>query len=185
MRVLAFAPAEDDKLCEPAQLLDAMPGVELGEIVVPEEVKEPRLRPARAGRLHGVDGEAGAAAGRFTRIQLEARFARDRRRHHRAAHLGQGGGGVELVRRNRRRDEDHAIQRELLDRIASKDQVPVVDGVEGTAEKGKTHGWGEVRNSNVEIRNKFEMNRRQELGKRSSACHSLFRMIAPKMFMSG
>ncbi len=139
VRRIVLAATEDDELHRAPKLVVAMPRLEFRHVVVSDEVKEARLRPARAEYALGLDRKARSVPMQIAIFALKARLARDRRRDHLAPRLAGSGCGVELVRGKRRGNEQHAIQPKLLPRFASEDEVPVVDGIEAAAVKADFH----------------------------------------------
>ena len=139
------ATAKDHELRETAQVVDAPPGVEFAQVVRADEVVEPRAGEFGGDALDGVDAEARARALEFRVIEDKARLISERGGEHGAAQRGGRGRARELVRRVRGGNEDHPVQRELLQRLAREDEMPVVDWVESAAVEREVHLPGRMR----------------------------------------
>lgn len=141
-----FRAMEDDELHQPAQIFEAMPSVQLGGIVIADEVKELRVRVARPQRFDGIDGKARPFPAEFAVVHGESGLSGDGEFQHLAAQVGRRGRAFEFVRRNAGGNEDHTVELQTLDRITRQDEMAMVHRVEGSPVKGKSaSGFGHGR----------------------------------------
>lgn len=81
------------------EFVEAVPGVQFGEVVFAEQEEELRFRKARLKGFDGIDGKTGAAAFQFDRVDRELLRACDRGFQQPASHFRCGlGSGFEFVR---------------------------------------------------------------------------------------
>ncbi len=94
--------------------------------------------PQLLQRIHGI---AGARTPVLALINAKGRMAGNGQVQHFRA-LGEWGDGLLLlVRRPRRRHEQHLVQPPLLAALLRQDQVPEMHRIECAAKDADTHGW--------------------------------------------
>lgn len=132
--------AKNDELDEPAEIVDPAPGVQFAEIVGADQVKKLRLGMAGAESFHGVDRVARPGGQNFRFVEVEAGFIGECGDQHFVSQRRRSGICRELVRGERSRDEDHAIELQPLQGIACQHEVAVMDRVESAAVEREAHG---------------------------------------------
>jgi beta-N-acetylhexosaminidase len=145
-----LAASKDNKLDEPAQVVDPAPGVQFGHVVRADQVMQDSIRVPAPDALDGVDGEARAGPLQLGVVEEKARFIGERRRQHLAAHVRGRGGGRKFVRGKSGRDEDHAVQLQGFPGIARQKQVAVMHGIKSAAVKRESDGGDKEKRSGVE-----------------------------------
>jgi hypothetical protein len=133
------AAREDDPLHEVMELIDAAPGVELGQVILADEVKE--IGPGIDGVQvqEGIDGVGCAAAEDFDFVDFKAGLSFDGGANHCGAQLRRRDGAAELVRGAVIGDEDELVEIEGIEGIAAEDEMPEVDGIERAADDAYFH----------------------------------------------
>ena len=131
---LQTRPVEDGELDHLRQLGKSVPGREARHVIFADEINELRVRFADSQRFHSIDGVRGSGTLQLQGIETELRLALDGRAQHFDAEIRRGRCLVELVRRDRRGDEEQLVQLELFDRVTRQDEMRVMNGIERTAE---------------------------------------------------
>jgi beta-N-acetylhexosaminidase len=111
-----------------------VPGRKFCDIVFADQTDELRVWLASFQCFDGFDGVRWRRANEFKLIEAKPRFAFNRRPQHFYPQVGGDRMCSQLVGRKRRRNEKDAIQFELLDRVASQDQMAAMNGIERAAE---------------------------------------------------
>ncbi len=140
----AVSSAEHHETYQALQLGDLLPGVQRGHVVPADEVENFRPRMAPAHQPHSIDRKRGAVAPDLAVVQFKPRLVRDGGGNHLTAQGGGGGRTPELVRRDSRRDKDHAVEAERFHRLAGEDEVAVVDGIEAPAVEADLARWNHL-----------------------------------------
>ena len=136
IRMLGPEPAaiEDGKLDHSRKVGESVPGRKLSDVVFADQENKFGIRLAlfqRFDRVHGV-GRRGACE--FQLVETKPRLALDGSADHLGAQIAGRWVLSRLVRRTRRRDEEKAVEVQLVDGIAREDQVPIMDGIESAAD---------------------------------------------------
>jgi hypothetical protein len=119
------------------QLLRLAPAGQLGECVAADDEDRARCGAALDQRAQRVDRVRRTAAHHLEIARGEPWVARARRLHPGqplCARRERGSGTARLVRRLRRRHEQHAVEPERLGHLLRRAQVTQVDRIEGAAE---------------------------------------------------
>src|SRR4051794_10715951 len=139
MVLLAFAAPENGELHRLRDFLEAMPGMELGDVVLADEINEMGVGMLLPDFPDGIHRVARPGAVDLALVENEARLARDGCADHLHTSLRAGRPAPELVRRDGGGKEDNTIKAHKLHRVAGEDQMPVMNRVESAAVKGETH----------------------------------------------
>ena len=121
MRRGAVASAEDDELNERSKFCDAAPGREFRDIVVADEVEEVGAWMPSLCRFNRIDGETRPFPLKFGVVDLESRVVRHCGTDHLETEGSRRWPARELVRGDAGGDEDHAVEAQLLHRVAGED----------------------------------------------------------------
>jgi hypothetical protein len=134
-----IAALENDEADELLQVFDPTPGMKLPDVVLTDEVKELGVGMIATNQLNGVDGKTWSSAFDFRVVDRKRVFIRKRSVSQLKANLRIGWDGLEFVRGKESGDKNDVIERELIGGLASEDQMPVMNGIEGSAVKTETH----------------------------------------------
>ena len=94
-----------------------MPGRKPRDIVFADQANEFGVRLPRLQRFHRVHGVGGRGAFQLHRVQTKPWLAFNGHAHHFPANLSGRRRSPELVRRDRGRDEDYALELQLLEGV--------------------------------------------------------------------
>lgn len=130
-----LGPVENHELDVPIEILEAMPGPEPGQLICSQEQNE--FSPGILGgdALDRVDGIRWGRAFELALVQDKPGFICKRGLQHLEAPRDACGSVVRFMRRDRRRNENDSIKPKALQRLAGKDEMAVVHGIEGAAVK--------------------------------------------------
>src|SRR6266404_1606955 len=134
MRGLQTAPVQDSKLNHLREIGETSPGRERRDVVLADQANEFGVRLARFQRFHRVHGVGWRRAFQFHCIQTKPWLPLDRGTQHFHANLGGRRRAPEFVGRDRGRDEDHALELQLLESIACQDEMRLMNRIERPAE---------------------------------------------------
>ena len=144
MPSLGRAPAEDHKPHERLKLPDFLPRVQRRKVVLADEKEDLGPRVPLAHEPDGIDCKRNPLAAGVAVVPRKARLAIYRRSHHLAAQGDGRGRAPELMRRDPGRNKNHAVEAERFHRLAGKDEMPVVDGIEAPAIKTDLAQWNHL-----------------------------------------
>lgn len=113
---------------------EAVPRRKLSDVVFADQENEIGIRLALLQCFDGVDGVGRCGAREFQLIETKSRLALDGGTDHFGAQVSGSRLLSRLVRRKRGRDEEEAVEFQLLQGVAGQDQVPIMNGIEGAAE---------------------------------------------------
>jgi hypothetical protein len=131
---LQTAAVQDAELDHLREIGKTMPAWKLHDVVLADQENEFGFRLAGLERLNCVDGVGRRGAFQLHGVQAKLRFAFDGGAQHFHADLRGRRLLRKFVRRDRSRNEDQAIQIELLHGITCQDQMPVMNRIESAAE---------------------------------------------------
>src|SRR5690606_6782038 len=131
-------PGDADEVRQGEQFLAVAPGEDLGEGVGAGDEEQVRVRVERAQVAQGVHGVGGAAAVDVDAAHGELRVLDGGDDRHQIAVLRRGDRPVALLPRLSGGHEDHLVEVEARGDLAGRDEVTVVDRVEGAAHDAQT-----------------------------------------------
>jgi hypothetical protein len=111
-----------------------VPGRKFCDIVFANQTDKLGVWLASLQCFDGFDGVRWRRANELQLIEAKPRFAFDRRPQHFHPQLRGERMCSQLMGRERGRNEKDAVEFELLDRVASQDQMAAMNGIEGAAE---------------------------------------------------
>lgn len=111
-----------------------MPGRQPRDIVFADQANKFGVRLPCLQRFHSVDSVGGGGAFQLHRVQTKPWLAFNGHAHHFPANLSGRRRSPELMRGDRGRDKDHALELQLLEGIARQNQMRLVNRVECPAE---------------------------------------------------
>ena len=129
------------EVCEPRDPVGVSPGEDVDDGVgARDEVELDVVRVVLAQKLERVDRVGDALAVHLDAAHEEARVVGRGQKRHGDSVLGRGDAAVLLEGGAARRHEDHDVEIEISDGLLGRDEVPVVDGIEGAAHDAQPVG---------------------------------------------
>ena len=134
--MLALEPGaiEDSETGYSGKLSKPVPGRQPGNVVFADQTDELRIRLSPFQRFNCVERVGRGRSNELQFIEANPRLALDRGAEHFFSQVSRGRPCAQLVRRERRGNEQNAVELELLQGIAGQDEMPAMDGIEGAAE---------------------------------------------------
>ena len=120
--------------------LELVPALELPPLIHPHQEHESRCRVSTAELGQGVGRVRRSGAAHLEIAGLEQRIVRHGGLEHRPTNGGRRHVGVATMRRAGRQHEQHAVEREFVDRVAGDDQVSEVWRIERSPEDAELRG---------------------------------------------
>lgn len=127
------AAGEHDELYERNKRLGFFPCREVGEAIFADEVVKSHVGLLSKEFTDGIHGEGRTFAMKLASIEFKVWLLGNCSGDHFGTSVTVGRWSIEFVRRDAGRKEDDFVESEAFACFAGKDEMPIVDGVEGSA----------------------------------------------------